>query len=326
MDNISQEKQGSQPVAGGQNTGHKNKTTVIIIFIILIGVLIFQFWSTTRKNKEITTLQQQKLTVETEQEKLKNDLTEITNTIDEVANKIQEVRQQQVTVKNIIISTEESKSQKTKIIKNITMLEEQLQKDKQDLENLTNKVKKSSIRIKTLETMVATLKREVEKNEQAIAGLKQTIEQKDMIISKTQMSLKETESNLNSVKGELDQTNKDLKDTKNILEDTRNTAYYIVGTKKELKAINIIAEYGSFFQKKSLSLAQDFNRDALTKINKTQKNEFAIDSSSKNVQVIPPRSEASYQLEDAGENKSILRVVNTESFWKIPYLVIIVKG
>jgi len=296
------------------------------LFVILAALVVWQFWSITKKNNQISVLQQEKIAGENEQQKLKTSITEITDTINEVANKLQDVRKKQIAISNIVTGAEVDKSQKAQIMNDIVAIEGQLQQDKKDVEGLLAKMKKSDLRIKSLEKMVTSLKKEIEKNEQTMAELRITIEEKNTIIKNTQYTLKTTEDNLNLVKNDLEQTRQDLQETRNVLEDTRNTAYYVVGTRKELKANNVLEESGRFYQKKNIDLAREINASAFTKIDITRQKEFTINCSPKDIKLIPLRSDTSYKLEEVEKGKSVLTVVNTEKFWKIPYVAIMVKG
>ncbi|MCE5249662.1 hypothetical protein LLG96_05520 [bacterium] len=323
MDALSSEKSSTEFVKQSNNT----KLYVFIgLLVVLAALSAWQFWSINNKNNQISVLQQEKLAGETEQQKLKASITEITDTINEVANKLQDVRKKQVAISDIVTRSEVNNTQKAQIINDITAIEGQLQQDKKDVEGLLAKMKKTDIRIKSLEKMVTSLKKEIEKNEKSIAELRSTIEEKDVIIKNTQYSLKTTEDNLKVAQGDLDQTRADLQDTRNVLEETRNTAYYVIGSKDELKAENILSESGRFYQKKSVDLAGEFDTAAFTKIDITKQKVFAVNCSAKDVKLFPLRSDSSYKLEETEKGKSVLTVVNPEKFWKIPYVAIVVKG
>ncbi|MFA6472822.1 MAG: hypothetical protein WCU00_12355 [Candidatus Latescibacterota bacterium] len=291
----------------------------ILIFIILCGVIFTQYRTISQKKQEIATLKQENLLGEDEQKKLNTYINEITGTINEIGDKLQDVRKKQVTITGMISRAENDQTQQAKIMNDITVIENQLKKDKKDIASLRDKMNKSNLRIKVLDQMVATLQGEIEKNEKTMADLRQTIGHKDMVIKSTQDTLSYTQKNLHVVSAELEKTNE-------ILDETRKTAYFAIGAEKDLVNQKILEKSGSFLQKKNLNLASDFDPSLFTRINITQKNEFEINCPAKNVKIVPSRSVSSYQIESTGKNTSLLKVMNIEQFWKIQYLVIITKS
>lgn len=300
--------------------------TIVVIFVAMGGFIYFQHEIVQAKKSQITTLETEKKAALDEQDKLKGNLEDITNTIDEVAAKLQDVRKKQVVITDLIARSQTETSRKGQILDDIAAVEEQLARDKRDIDTLNGKVRQSGIKIKSLEKMVATLSKEVEKNVQRIADLKSIIEDKNEVIRQTGTSLKNTQNTLANVRTELSQTNEELETTKGVLEETKNTAYFVIGTKDELKVKNVLDEQGRFFQKKSLNLSPEFNDDTFTKIDITKEKEFPITANLKNVKVIPQRSESSYKLMENGQNQTILKVVDPEKFWKIKYMAVVVKS
>jgi len=299
----------------------------IVVFIVAMGGFIyFQHEVLQAKKSQIATLETEKKATLDENDKLKGNLEDVTNTINEVATKLQDVRKKQVVITDLIVRSQTETSQKGQILNDIAVVEEQLNRDKRDIETLNGKVRKSGIRIKSLETMVANLNKEVEKNVQRIADLKSIIEDKNEVIRQTDNSLKNTQNTLANVRTELSQTSEELETTKGVLEETKNTAYFVIGTKDELKVKNVLDEQGGFLQKKNLNLSPELNDNTFTKIDITKDKEFPIAANLKNVKVIPQRSESSYKLLENGQNQTILKVVDPEKFWKIKYMAIVVKS
>jgi len=319
MNNASSEIPTGQPESEKKSGSGVKAAIAILVLIILCGVIFTQYRTINQKKQEIATLKQENLLGEDEQKKLNTYINEITGTINEIGDKLQDVRKKQVAITGMISRAENDPTQKSKIITDITMIEDQLKKDKKDIASLRDKMNKSNLRIKVLDQMVANLQSEIEKNEKTMAELRQTIGQKDMVIKSTKDTLSYTQKNLQVVSTELEKTNE-------ILDETRKTAYFVVGAEKELVGKKVLEKTGSFFQKKNINLASEFDPSLFTRINIAQKNEFEINCPAKNVRLIPSRSGSSYQIEATGKNTSLLKVMNTEQFWKIQYLVIIIKS
>ncbi len=299
---------------------------IFVIFAAMGGFVYFQHEIVQKKISQITTLETEKTALLDEQGKLKGNLEDITNTINEVATKLQDVRKKQVVISDLVVRAQVESSQKGQILDDIVVLEEQLARDRRDIETLNAKVTQSNIRIRSLETMVANLKKELDSNVQRVADLRSIIEDKNAVITQTENSLKNTQSTLANVRNELSQTSEELEETKGVLQETKNTAYFVVGTKEELKTKNIVDEKGSFFQKKSLNLSAELDESTFTRIDITKEKEFPITSSIKDVKVIPQRSESSFQLIENGQDQTILKVMDPDKFWKIRYMAVVINN
>jgi hypothetical protein len=118
----------------------------------------------------------------------------------------------------------------------------------------------------------------------------------------------------------------ELEQTNQVLDETRNTGYFVIGVKKELIQKKVIEESGGFLQRKNLNISPEFDSSAFTKIHIAKTTEFPLSCGAKDVKLIPPRSETTYQVEETGKGSCVLKVLNTEQFWKMPYLVVLVKG
>lgn len=313
----------------GQGSGGTKIFTWILIFAIIAGMggfIYYQYTGITKRDAQISTLSEEKAVVENANQQLTTNLNEVTSTIEEVANKLQDVRKLHVAINDLVnTSATTETSKKGQILNDITSIENQLERDKKELSSLTAKIKQSGVKIKSLETMVANLKKELDANVKQVAELRTALQEKDQQLRTTQNTLKETETSLSSVKNELTATSSELTETKNVLQDTRNTAYYTVGTKRELLERNVIDEQGKLFMK-SMILAGDINENVFNKIDITKDSEFTVSCNPKHVKVIPQRSEASYTVEPAGENQAVVKITDPEKFWKIKYMAVVVKG
>jgi len=312
---------------GGSGTWKVVLGVIIALVIIALGGFIyFQHQLITARNGKITTLETEKQTALSAQDSMRVDLEGVTQTVTDVAMKLQDVRKKRALISDLVARAQTETSKKDQILNDIAAIEAQLDRDRTDIDALNTKVRQSGVRIKSLETMVNNLKKELESNISQVANLRSIIEDKNEVIRTAETKLKQTETSLATVKTDLSKTNEALEETKGILQETKNTAYYVVGTKDELKEKNILDEQGAFFQKKSLSLSGGFDESSFTRIDLTKQTEFPVACTVKDVKVLPLRSETSFQLIETGENQSVIKVTDPEKFWRIKYLAVVVKG
>ncbi len=93
-----------------------------------------------------------------------------------------------------------------------------------------------------------------------------------------------------------------------------NTAFYITGTKKELKQQNVLVS--------GKKINSGFNPAAFTQIDITEIKNIPI--SSKKVEIMTYHPSDSYKLNEEGKEISQLEIVNPEEFWRTSkYLVVV---
>lgn len=305
-------------------SGQRKKILFTVLILLLLAVAGYMYYSIVQQKRQIAMLQQENVMGEEEQKKLNSYINDITDTVNAVETKLQDVRNKQVTITGMVTQSENDPSKKSKLINDISIIEDQLKKDKKDISDLQSKMKKSNLRIKFLDNMVANLQQEIAKNEKSISDLRvalgqkeQVIRDKDVVIKSKEDTLSYTKQNLRMVVSELEQTNQ-------ALDETKNTAYYIIGTKKELLAKKVLTETGSFLHK-TVNVNKDFDTAAFTKIHIGKVGEFAVGCAAKDVKLMPAPSASAYQLEETGKDSCVLKVTNPEQFWKMRYLVVLVK-
>ena len=109
-------------------------------------------------------------------------------------------------------------------------------------------------------------------------------------------------------------------------QDELETAYYVVGSAKELKEHKIITKEGGFIGiGKNSKLDNDFDKSYFTEINTASFNKIAIYS--KKVKIITTHPKNTYELEGNEEKIDNLIIKDSKAFWSVSkYLVIEVSN
>ena len=103
-----------------------------------------------------------------------------------------------------------------------------------------------------------------------------------------------------------------------------NTAYYAIGTSKELKEKNVISKEGGFIGiGKTTKVKSDFNKEYFTKVNIEQT--ASINIGSRKAKIITTHPSSSYKI--IGEKPvEKIEITNAKEFWSASkYLVIIIE-
>ena len=179
-------------------------------------------------------------------------------------------------------------------------------KNKSRVASLSKKLKASNTKIDGLEKMIAGLESQISDKDAQIGELKNQLEQKNIELS-----------NLNTNYQNLEQDNQGKV-------QQLNTAYYIIGTGKELKEYGVTAKEGGFIGLgKSTEIKADFNKDKFTKIDITQT--LSIPIGAKKAKILTSHPSSSYKL--VGEKPvQKLDISSPTDFWGTSkYLVIVTE-
>jgi hypothetical protein len=104
-----------------------------------------------------------------------------------------------------------------------------------------------------------------------------------------------------------------------------NTAYYIVGTRSELKEKGIISKEGGFLWGLLGStevLGNDIDKSFFTAIDLTKDEKIEVEGEVD--ELIPARKQEFFEL-TMNENKSEIAIKNPNKFWQEKYLVIVLN-
>lgn len=202
---------------------------------------------------------------------------------------------------------------KDQINQDINSIYELLQKNRQIVANLKNKLKKSNARIDELEKMITTLNAQIEAKDADIAVLKADLEKLNIKVTELSTSVENLSAANQSKAQKIDEQTKAL-----------NTAYFVIGTAKELLAHNVITKEGGFAGLgRNKTLKADFNKEYFTRIDVTTFKGIAI--AKKKVKVITNHPKTAYKLTGAKTIDSLV-VKNPAEFWvSSKYLVIIAE-
>jgi DNA repair exonuclease SbcCD ATPase subunit len=198
------------------------------------------------------------------------------------------------------------KNKNNQIKEDIQAIYDLMNKNKTRIASLSEKLKNSNLKISGLEKMIENLQNSINLKDEEIAELRTKIE--GLNIELTNLN-----TNYKAVEAESAQKT-----------DALNTAYYAIGTSKELKEKKIIAKEGGFIGiGKSTKLSEDFNRDYFTKINTEQTT--TINLGAKKVKLVTNHPHNSYRL--VGEKPvEKLEITSVKDFWSSSkYLVIVIE-
>ncbi len=223
--------------------------------------------------------------------------------------------------------TEVQTSAREQITGDINAIYQMLQKNRDMVVSLKAKLKKSesglagaNIKIAELEKMIDNLTKSIETKDAEIAELKDQLGKMNIKVQ----DLGNQVTNLNTNVENLSAENKAKQQAIEEKTAALNTAYYVVGTTKELKEKKIIDKSGGFIGiGRAKNVSKDFDKTYFTKVDITTLNEIPINK--KSAKLLSNHPTSSYKLEGNGKKSVDKRVIlNYSDFWsQSKFLVII---
>ena len=245
----------------------------------------------------------------------KNESNDLMGTIEQIQDGFRQINEAEGRI------TSENKqgegSNRQAIIENMAFIQDRMRQNRELIANLREQLRSSqhnnSQMKKTLEEMVANFEKQLNDKSHQIDSLRTELQQKDIRIAEQNQQI----SALNENVSNLASSNEEKARTMAVQEQELNTAYYVFGTKKELREQNIL-------KRNDVLRSDDFNKDYFTKIDiRVTK---VIKLYSKKAELKTSHPAGSYTLDKDAQGQYTLRITNPQSFWSVSrYLVIVVK-
>ena len=244
-----------------------------------------------------------------------NESSDLIETLSQIQDGFDQINEAEgrVTVEN----RQGERANKQAIMENMAFIQRTLKLNRELISNLQQQLRSTSqsdARTKAkLEEMVANFTKQLEDKNKEIDALREELAKKDIQIAEQGEQI----SNLNNSVNNLSQQNEAKARTVAAQDKELNTAYYVFGTKKELREQRIL-------QRGDVLKANDFNKDYFTRIDLRVTKTIRLYSKSAKLMTNPPAG--SYSLEKDAQGQYTLRITDPNAFWSVSkYLVITVK-
>ena len=236
-----------------------------------------------------------------------NDMLGTLNEIEDGLNQINEAENRVVLLKN-----GEGATKRQKLKEDVQFIATRMKQNKELLAKLQKQLANSSIQGDQLKKTIENLQKQLVEKEKQLQALREELDSKDIHIA----ALDETINNLNTKTSNLTKESSKKTEVINAQDKQLNTAWYVFGTKKELKNQHIM-ENGKV-------MTGNFNKSYFTKVDIREVSEIKLYSKSAKLLTTHPSS--SYTLVRDANKQYTLRITNSQIFWSTSKdLVVLVK-
>ena len=288
---------------------------------ILLGLLFISILSACNNGADVDRLKAERdslIRLSNEKDEAINDFMQSFN---EIESNLETIKQKE----NIISvkahgDIELDQSAKDKINDDILAIYELMKRNKEELNALQKRLRKANIKSSEFERMIKRMTEQLEAKDEEINTLKNDLARLNIDIDKLNTQIAELNAEMKDIIAESNEKEEIIE----IQDQKLNTAYFVFGTKKELKQNKVITSEGGFIGiGKMEKLMDNFNKDYFQVID--IRTTTSIPLMAKKAKLITSHPANSYYF--AGEDQiDSLVIKDPEKFWSVSkYLVIMVN-
>ena len=235
-----------------------------------------------------------------------NEITDMMSTMNDIVEGFQAINEAEDRL--TLARSDEGATSTERIRENLQFM----QQNRELINKLRSQLRQSTVNGEQFRRVIDNLTHQMEDKDAQLQQLQADLQAKDVQIGELTDQVTDLNSNITILQEESSQKTQTITSQDKQL----NTAWFVFGTKNELKEQRIYAD-GKVLQ-------SNFNRDYFTKIDIRVDKEIRLYSRS--VKVLTPHPAAAYVLTQDANKQFILRITNPQLFWSTSkYLVVLVK-
>ena len=239
-----------------------------------------------------------------------NEINDMMGTLNEIQEGLREINEAENRLS--VAKNGEGSSRSVQIKENIRFIANTMAHNRELIKKLQQQLRESRFGGDELRKTIESLTQQLDEKEQQRQKLRAELDSKDIHIAQLDEKISNLNTNVENLKTETQEKSQTIGNQDKQL----NTAWFVFGTKKELKEQHILVD-GKVLQ-------SNFNKSYFTKIDIRVDKEIKLYSKSARVLTMHPSS--SYTLARDANNQYVLRISNPQIFWSTSkYLVILVK-
>jgi len=284
---------------------------------LMIPFLV-SFYSCDNRKAEVARLKAQNDSLRAVGSDKDSNISEFVATFNEVEANLDSIKRIERVISMSTKSGEVQSSRKEQIKSDIAYIYDLLQKNRKLVADLTAKLSKSNRHVAELQKMINNLNKSIDEKNTQIAQLSEELGKMNIEVKDLNVKVSNLKTNVSNLSAENQKKQADI-DAKT---EALNTAYYVIGTNRELKDKKIITGAGGFIGiGRTKNVLADLNMADFTRVDITKVNEIPV--LKKKVTILTTHPTGSYKLEGTNSVEKII-VLNAKEFWSASKVLVIV--
>ncbi|NLO69627.1 MAG: hypothetical protein GX102_01465 [Porphyromonadaceae bacterium] len=287
------------------------KKTAIILFAFTLLLSCGQ----QGKRAEVDRLKAENDSLHNAKIALEEEVNDYFSTLNDVQQNIEKIKSAQNVLSVRPLSENTPEDVRKKVTEDMNYINELIRTNQQELDNLRTKLKRSSFKLEDVEKTLTQLTKQLNEESAKVARLQAQLVKKDSVITNLGTKVDSLGKNVE----ELTLQNVEKQEVIQEQDQTIHSAWYAIGSKKELRDNKITSSDGIFSPQKVLQ--SDFNKNYFVKVDARNTRAVPLYSTTK-AKVLTNHPRTSYTLEKENENYMLL-ITNPKEFWSVSkYLVV----
>lgn len=280
-----------------------------LVFAAILALTVMACTSQ-KEDARLVAVESQRDSLKTVVEQKDNEINDMVSTLNDITDGFRAINEAESRVN--IERNNEGADNAERIRTDMQFIQQTMQHNRELVNKLRAQLRQSSVRSEQLQRTLENLTAQLQEKDTQLKSLQAELEAKDVKIGELSSQVSELSEDVSSLREETARKSQTISSQDKQL----NTAWFVYGTKKELKAQRIL-DGGKLLQ-------SNFNRDYFTKIDIRVDKEIRLYSRSARVLTSHPAS--SYTLTQDANKQYILRITDPQLFWSASkYLVVLVK-
>ena len=243
----------------------------------------------------------------------------IMGTFSSIEDNLQAIKDKENIIALTATGNETRQTREERINEDIQLIYNMLQQNREQVNNLQAKLKKANVKNSELQQMIASLESRIQEKDAEILRLTEELQASNLKIEGLSALAGSLQHRLDSLRNEDDLKNATIEGQ----DEALNTAYYIIGSEKELKELGVLDKKGQFAVG-SKKARKDFDNSVFTRIDIREQTSFDLNGAKK-AKVVTAHPLDSYTIYGQKPVDSLV-VNNYYKFWNSSkYLVIVVN-
>lgn len=239
-----------------------------------------------------------------------NEINDIMETFNQIEAGFKEINEAENRVS--LMKDGEGANRRQQLVENVQFISATMKENRTLIEKLRRQLRESSVKSDNLKKTIENVVAELEEKDNQLQQLRAELDAKNIHIAELDQTISGLNDNVTNLQTESSQKSATIQAQDKQL----NTAWFVFGTKKELKEQRIIDG--------DRVLESNFNKSYFTKIDIRVEKEIKLYS--KYAKILTMHPSDSYTLEKDANKQYVLRITNPQIFWSTSkYLVILVK-
>ena len=239
-----------------------------------------------------------------------NEITDMMTTFSDIEEGFREITEAQSRV--TLAKQGEGTNSAQRIRENMQFIQSTMKQNKELINKLKQQVREGSIKSEQLKKLVENLTQQMEEKDRQLQALREELDKKDIHIAELDERVADLNANVENLTEETTQKTQTI----NQQDKQLHTAWFVFGTKKELKEQNVLSD--------GEVLRSNFNKEYFTKIDIRIDKEIKLYSKSAKILTAHPSN--AYTLQRDANKQYVLRITDPQLFWSTSkYLVVLVK-